>query len=181
MPSLSSPLLPWSALGLATIVWGTIVYGVWTAQFSQSEREAQMVETERATLEQSAALRLHALARETKEARETLERIADMDVVEILDVIEGVARDSKIPIQIGQALSEPASGSSPIRAVSFMIQVQGSFAEVLRAMALLESLPIASSVAEIHLERLPEATRSGRALWRGALRVRFFTTADIAS
>ena len=125
------------------------------------------------------ALRLHALARETKDARTRLEQLSDSNLVEILDTIEGLSREVGVPVEIGQALSASSDPTSPITNASFVIEATGTFAQVIHAAALLESLPLPSSLEELHLELLPAAR--GRSSWHMVVRLQFFTTADFSS
>ncbi|MBI4133277.1 hypothetical protein HY478_01555 [Candidatus Uhrbacteria bacterium] len=175
------PYGSWIVLLLALSLWGGIAWGLSTVNSVHSEREAKRLEAEQAAVLQSAALRLHALARETKSEREKLEGVAHSDILEILNTVEAIARDSKIPIHIGEAVSEVGSdSSSPLRSASFVIGASGSFSDLLHVVSLLESLPIPSSIADVHLERLTELSK-GAPQWRVVTRVRFFTTADISS
>ncbi|MBI4133001.1 hypothetical protein HY478_00135, partial [Candidatus Uhrbacteria bacterium] len=155
MRFLSTSYSAWLALLGAVLMWGGIAYGLWAINSAQASREQKIVEAEQLAIQQSAALRLHALARDTKEQREKLEKVARMDIVEILDAIEGLARDAKVPVEIGQAHSEPGSAASPVHAAFFVIQIQGSFAQIFHTVSLLEAIPIPSSVSELDFERLP--------------------------
>ena len=167
---------------IALILWGGIAYCAWSIHAVQAAYAAKELSTQESEMQQSSILKLHALARDTRESREKLESLAHRDIVEILDSIEKVARDTRIPIEIGEAQSATAGASlAPLKIVSFVIQASGSFSQVLHVVTLLETLPSPSSVTELSFERLPEITRGGKNLWRVVVRARFFTTADISS
>jgi len=163
------------------IVWSGVGYFAWAISSAEAGGLSQIVSMEQESAEYTAVLRQRAVARETKEARATLENIADADVVQMLETIEAVAEETRIPIQVGQGLSVSTSGSvSPVRSVSFIVEAQGTFAQVVHTAALLESLPAPASFGELQLERLSSASGgSGQNTWRMVARVRIFTTADI--
>ncbi|MBI2610601.1 hypothetical protein HYW60_01540 [Candidatus Kaiserbacteria bacterium] len=171
----------WLAFALALLLWAAVGYFAWTISAAAEEHRATIARMQEESAEHSSALRLHAIARETKEARAELEELSDADLLEILDTIEALARDTGIPIQIGQAPTIAASESSPLRTASFTIDSQGSFTQVAHVVAFLESLPLPSALDELQFERLgsPESGKSARSLWRVVTKVRFLTTADI--
>ena len=174
--------LSWLALVAAIALWGTIGYVVWTISSQGLVYTSGTANEERDLKQQAEALRLQTLVRETKNTRMGLEEIARAEVVGMLDSVESAARDAGIPITIGQAVSAPSS-ASPVRAATFLVEAEGTFAQIMHAVALLESLPIASSVAEVQLEKLSGSGASDRysasGPWHVVVRMRFLTTADI--
>ncbi len=171
----------WVALAAAVALWAGVGYFAWMITSAAEEHAARIAGMEQEELEHAAALRLHALARDTEDARTKLEQLSDSDIVEILDIIESLARDTGVPIGIGQAPSISSTEASPVRVASFIIEAQGTFTQVAQAVALLESLPIPSHLDELQLERLPsaESGKSAKSSWRVVTQIRFFTTADI--
>lgn len=178
----SIPYLSWAAFLFALALWGGVGFFAWTISAEESARDARVVNVEEEAVRQSAELRIRALARETKLARTQLGEIAHKDIIEILESIEGVGRDAGIPITIGQALSASSDPESSLRTLSFVVEAEGTFVQVTRAIALLESLPIPSGVYELQLEQLPESERAGKGrarLWRTVARIQVLTSADI--
>ncbi|OGG79750.1 hypothetical protein A3A39_04470 [Candidatus Kaiserbacteria bacterium RIFCSPLOWO2_01_FULL_54_13] len=178
---LSLQFISWGALAVAIALWAGVGFFAWTIAKEESAHASRAAEEVEESVLQSAILRLHALARETKDARARLEGIARRDVVEILDSIEGVARDSGVPIKIGQALAASSDPSSPLRMASFVIEAEGTFAQVAHVASLLESFPMPSSVNELQFEQLPGSTGAKKSkgnIWRVVARMRFFTTVD---
>lgn len=181
MRTLTSPYFAWAALIGALFAWLGVGYFVWAIASEKAVRSELELSTEQAVVQQSAAIRLRTVARETKEARQKLDKVASVDVVEMLDLVEEVARASKIPLKINQALSEaPTDPSSRLHAAAFAIEAEGSFQEIMHVLALLEALPVPSSLTDVQFERLPSGS-SKRPAWRVVSQVRFFTSTDIAS
>lgn len=169
----------WVALLAAFALWAGVGYFAWTIADAAEEHRAIIASMEQEELEHATALRLHALARETKDMRTRLEQISNSDLVEILDTIEALARDTRIPIGIGQAPSIVSTESSPIRIASFVIEAQGTFSQVVQVIALLETLPIPSTLDELQLEQQAGAEGKSAKSWHLVAQMRFFTTADI--
>src|SRR3989344_7592842 len=172
-----SSYLSFGALLLALLLWSGVLYFARTISAAAEGHRDDLAGMEQQTAEQAAALRLHALSRETKDDRSRLDALSSFDLAEILDAIEALARDVGVPVEITQAPSITSSEASPIRTAVFSIEAQGTFAEVARVVALLETMPIPSSLDEVRLERV--ALSATRSAWRTIITVRFLTTADI--
>src|SRR3989344_1658563 len=169
----------WIALAAAVALWVCVGYFVWTTFSASSERLSKLAATDQEVTKYTDVLRLRTLARETQDARARLEGAVSADVVEIIDSVDALAQDVGIPIKVGQALSS-SDISSPVHAATSVEEGAGSFAQVLHAVALLESLPIPSFLEELYLELLPAAPGK-KSLWHLVARIRFLTTSDISS
>jgi len=176
------PYFSWIALALALALWAGVGYFAWAISEEQSAHVSRLSEAEQASVRQEAQLRLHALARETKDARTKLEETARRDVVEILEAVERVGRDAGVPVEIGEALSGSGSDlSSSVHSVAFVVKAEGTFTKITHTAALLESLPVPSFLDELQLEQLPSSGsgKSKASSWRLVARMHFLTTADI--
>ncbi|MBI4079944.1 hypothetical protein HY414_01830 [Candidatus Kaiserbacteria bacterium] len=171
----------WGALVLAITLWAGVGYFAWMITTAAEEHATRITAMEQEEVEGAAAIRLHALARDTKGARAALEGLSDSGIVEILDMIESLARETRIPIQIGQVPSISSPEGSIIHTATFTVEAQDSFTQVVQAIALLESFPIASSLDELRLERLPATDDKKARPWHLVAQMRFFTTADLSS
>lgn len=164
---------------LALFVWGGVGYFAWTISIEAEAHRSTIAGMEQKTAENAFSLRLHALARETKNERSRLEEISRTDLAGILDGIERLSKDSGIPMEITQAPSISRMESSTMRVLSLSVEALGTFAQVARAVALLETIPIPSTVDELRFERTAGAEGAARSSWRMIASVRFLTTADI--
>ena len=107
------------------------------------------------------------LARDTEEGREKLARVArGQDVVAAIGILEDAARASEVKLSI-DAVS--AAAAIEERAVSIAFSGGGRFSDTMHFVALLETLPFASSVEA--LELLKEDTGSA---WRISGRIKVF-------
>jgi hypothetical protein len=171
--------LSYSLFALAILLWvgvGYFTYAISSAEALHASRELNL---EAETLKQETTLRLHSLARETKEERQKLEDIAGPGIIAILDAVEAAGKDAGVNITFGRALGGETEGASTVRSAALAIEAQGSFAQVVRIAALLESLPVPSRVKEVRFEKLEGAP--AEAPWRAVAEVQFITTADIST
>lgn len=164
---------------LALFVWGSVGYFAWTISAEAEAHRSTIAGMEQKTAEHAFALRLHALARETKNERLRLEEISRTDLAGILDGIERLSKDSGVSVEITQAPSISTVESSTMRVLSLSVETLGTFAQVARVVALLETMPIPSTVDELRFERTSGADGAARSSWRMIASVRFLTTADI--
>lgn len=169
----------WLVLLLAFATWSGVGYFAWVITAVAEEHAARIASVEQEKLEHESALRLHTLARETKEGRMQLDELAEQSIIEILDAVEAISKDARIPLEIGQAPSILANEAPIVKTASFAIESRGTFGQISQAIALLESFPIPSSVDELHIERLQSADVKAKGAWRLVARMRFFTTAEI--
>ena len=185
MRHLDTVYASWFALFLALLLWVGVGYFSRAISVEESERALRKADVENASAAQTTALKLHALARETKPMREKLSDITRADAIEILHEIEGVARDSGIPIGIRQALTTSAPDSaSSLRSAAFVVETEGTFSEVIHAVALLDTLPAPSLINQLQLEKVSataEAARKSGSRWRAVVHMNFLTTAEISS
>lgn len=163
----------------ALSVWGSVGYFAWTISVEAKAHGSAIAGMEQKTAEHAFALRLHALARETKNERSRLEEISRADLAGILDIIESISKDSGVSVEITEAPSISRIESSIIRAMSLSVEARGTFAQVARVVALLETIPIPSAVDGLRFERTAGAEGSARSSWRLIAYVRLLTTADI--
>src|SRR3989344_2866512 len=141
--------LSWLTLAVAIVLWVGVGFAAWTISHEESARTVRMTQEEEESIQQAAMLRLHMLARETRGARTELENIAHRDVVEILDLIEGAGRDAGISVKIGESLSADSTSDAPFGSATFVVEASGTFAQVVHAAALFESLPAPSSLPQL--------------------------------
>ncbi|MDP2665417.1 MAG: hypothetical protein Q8P23_02065, partial [bacterium] len=125
---------------------------------------------------ESTALRLRTLARDTKDLRDELQRILAVDVLSAVDTIEGVGAITGADIRIGAAVPEVETSegdSADVEVVGFLVEGEGSLNELLRTISLFETLPLASVVQSVEIERVG----SGQT-WRIVARIQVLTGAN---
>lgn len=182
-------LVAWGAVTAALAAWVLVAAFAWTIFTQESERSSLANDAEAIAARETAELRLHALARDTKSAREQMDFLAKTEILRIADMIEGVGKFAGVEIKISGASPEPTqpqtNGKTPSpRAVDFLVETEGTFASLMHAAALLENLPAISSVQNLELERVQNydsPAKNKTPFWRLNARVKVITTADISS
>ena len=175
-------LLSWIVLALALLVWTSVGYFITVISAEETAHLVRAADTQAAAERQAADIRLHALARETKSARDALSEIARTGIIEILESVEAVGKDVGTKTEISQVLTAPATeAASTLGSAEFVIKMEGTFSKLMHVIALLESLPIPSSVRELQLESASGANvseKNSSSPWSAVVRVRFLTTAE---
>ena len=182
-------LFAWLAVAGAVIAWGAFSMFALNIMSQESAIRSHATDAEAITARESTALRLHALARDTKNERDRLDSLASAEVLEIADIIEGVGESAGVKVKIGGAVPEissqqSAGGAPSLSAIGFQVEAEGAFPAVMHAAMLFENLPVLSSVQSLELTRAQGGEVSSKTkiqLWRLSARIQVMPTADISS
>lgn len=176
----------WIILGIALVAW--VAGGWWAYQIDKmvSDREAQLQANSEQHAKDVAALRMRALTAETAADRAKLLDLVKIDVVEAAKQIESAGVPAGVKFRVRDAALDavPAKQVSPLQPVSFSVDADGSFEQLLRSIALLRSLPFPLQIAQLDLSRVPssdEASASKTPQWHATLRLRLLTIAPLPS
>ena len=156
-------------------------WNIWNekASISSSTSDAETV-TER----QSASLRLHSLARETKSARDRLNSLTGSEVLGIANIIERVGKSTGVAVTIiGATQSAPSPKSKAPAPILHPIEAEGSFASLMHTTQLLENLPILSSLQSLELnyvQTYSDSVKTKKQAWRLSARIQVMTTANVS-
>lgn len=178
-------LIAWGAVAAAVIAWVLAAMFVWSVFSQENARSASAFNAEQVTAQETASLRLHALARDTKSAREELDALTNAEVLGIADLIEGVGKSAGVKIKINGAdpeSSQQTSKSQTLHAINFQVETEGTFAPLMHAVILFENMPALSSIQSLELERVQNfdgSDKNKKALWRLNAKIKVMTTADI--
>ena len=145
----------------------TRLQSVHTTNISQAAAESA---------KQVSIARVHSFLTSTAADRQKLDGLTRMDIVSIVDMIEQAGKTAGVDAQINNVPSPIVSAlarSTTLPTLDFIVQAQGTFAQVMKAAAFFQSLPVPSSVQELSFERLPG---SGSALWHMSARVRIVSS-----
>ena len=186
MHNLQAAYVPWLVLAFALIAWGAVGYFAWSVSGAEAARVSRQTALAEEAAKFESDLRMHAIARETREERAALEKIARTDLLSIVEAIEMVGEDADVRVGILQiAAGDPISAASPdvptIRPVNAVVEAQGAFGRLVHAAALLQVLPFPSEVYQMQFERIPPEAGGSAGGWRFVARIRVLTTADISS
>jgi hypothetical protein len=172
---LSKRNFAWVMLMIAIAsVCAVIYFDMHISQMQHDYLENQASISKRSAQESSAA-HLHALLAQTQAQRSMLDSLVNTDVVSIVDTFDKVGKATGVTVQIVSTASEstPPKTQKPIAStLAFTIETSGSFAQVIRSIELLSTLPIPSQVEQYDLSY-------GGGVWTANVRVRIYTDATV--
>ena len=175
----------WASILAAMLAWGGVVSFAWTILEMQVARAALSGDLDQAAAKQTVAARARALARETTEERVALERSARVDVLSAVNTIESVGVSAGVTVHVSDARTESSIAGNPggltLSAIGFVVTAEGTFTGLMRALLLLETLPLPTVIEEVELARPPIDETSGNVPWHLNVRLRLLTTANISS
>lgn len=174
----------------ALVAWVAVfMYAAWiSAQLDANRSQAKDVQS--SSEREIALIRLHALARDTENLRAQLEGLTRSDVIGVADTIDSVGRIAGVKLKIGGAIPESVgqkkgtNNPTVLHAVNFAVEADGTFASLMHAAELLETLPSPSSVQSLEFNHAPLSADDGSVkstAWHLTARVRVLTTSDISS
>lgn len=172
----------WILLIVSVCAWGAVVYAGSHILDSSIERGAAASNADQQADRVAYALRVHALAEDSAKDRASMESLMSTDIVTIAKQIEDTGRSANVNASVSSANPETGAkelpGGAPLRAVSFVVQLQGSYSALLHAAKLFETFPIPSQIQDIELERISQGDAATQS-WHMTLRLRVLTTSDI--
>lgn len=175
----SLTLVSFVALILAIAAWG----GVWFLFSDISTRlteRAQAVSTnEIQSSKQENATEMHALVSQTTAQRVQLDSDVSTDVVGIASQIDAAGTSAGVQTTIGSASVLATSAAAGVSQLAFVVQADGSFAQVWRAAQLFQSLPLASQVTELDFEEIPGSNATPQ--WQLTAHIDVLTSAQVSS
>ncbi|MCR4281192.1 MAG: hypothetical protein NUV88_02580 [Candidatus Kaiserbacteria bacterium] len=181
--------IAFSTAAAALIAWGSFGMFAWNIWNEEASIRSNTNNAETVTERQSASLRLHSLARETKSARDRLDSLTGSEVLGIANIIEGIGKSTGVAVTISGAIqSSPApkskTTSSILHPIILIIEAEGSFASLMHTAELLENLPILSSLQSLELDYTQNysgSVKTKKQVWRLSARIQIMTTANVSS
>ncbi len=175
-PGLAS-LFGWALAILAVLSWCAFGYAAFRLHASAQALEAQKMSAIESGARSASALRIEEVLDETTTERAVLAGVLSPELLAIADMIEAVGPLSGAELSIGNATRQSDVGSpdAPIHVVTVVARAEGTFAEIIHALALLETLPAPVSLDEFELEH---ASQKG-ASWDATIRLRIFTSSQL--
>jgi len=180
----------WVAITVAIAAWvGVFIYAGWISR-QLDTHQSQATDMQSISEREMEAIRLHALVRDTKNLRAQLDGLTRTDVIGVANIIESIGKIVGAKVKIGAATPEAieqkgsSNNTSGLRAVSFVVESEGTFASLMNTAALLETLPMISSIQGMEIERAPLSSgpnSTKQVMWRLVAHIRVLTSADISS
>ena len=171
--------IAWLLLVAAFGLWGAVVYVALSIQ-TQAQASATDVAQSQYQLDRVAyAQRISALAADTKDERQRLDSLVQSDLVSIVGIIEEAGKNARIKATVSDALPDASQrelpGGALLQVVSFVVQAQGTFSDMIKLAGIFERLPLVSSIESIDLERATGGDPKV-SLWHLTTRIRVMTT-----
>lgn len=177
--------IAWLLLGVAVLAWAATGWFSWTISSVEAQRANDIEEAQRSSAQQNTVVRIHALVQDTTVQRAELDQLLTTDVVSVANTLKGIGNAAGVNVTLSGAVpetsSDPASANSDIQVVGFSLQADGTFAALMHAEELLETLPLASSVDRVDIQRAPTQAGAPNGLWHLNAFIRVLTTAPISS
>jgi len=179
--------IAWFVLTLGVLAWVGVYYFADTISQEKGERAGILANAQQSSTLQAAAARTHSLVAGTVSERQALSGLFPTDVTSIAGAIAEAGKSAGVALQLSNAMPEASgaansSGPSPVNAVDFDVEGQGSFASLMRALALLEALPIPTSIQRLDIGNTPSADgTTPTSLWHMSVSIRALTTALVSS
>ena len=143
-------LLAWGVFGIGLLSW-IGVYVMWSYINSALVANQKVIDTQKQNASAAAtAMMNHTLFIQSKDDRTALYTLVTKDPGSVIDVITQAENQGGIKVTVTN--SNPVRANTPgIRAVSLIVGSSGSYADVMRALAILERLPLISTIDTIDL------------------------------
>ncbi len=151
---MKSSLIAWGLLALALGAWcgcGALIFLLQSDRTAYADAAAK---ADDASLRQESAARLHARIQSTETERGALESLAGISILDAVKIIEAAGKDAgATSVSIGEA-TPLATSLQKLTTVAVTANVEGTFASVMRAESLLETLPIPASLEQFDIIKM---------------------------
>lgn len=153
------PLYAWGMLGVALFAWGGFAYMVSNVYAERAKYVTAALAYEEESLRGESATRLRVAVRDTESERTALTNAISISLLDVAETIEAAGYDAgATKVSIGEAtpIAKPPKNLS---IYTFVVNAEGSFVALMRALYLLESLPIPSSIEQYEIAKTDKTWR----------------------
>ena len=173
-------------LFLAILAWAGVGFFITTVQSALGDRSAHVQQLQQQSDQSSQVSYLHSLVTDTAPKRAKLDALANVDPASLADTINSAGKAAGINIQISSASQGTvlsADGKTTSQALTFLATTQGSYAAVMYALQLLETLPLPSTIQTIQMMRSPSVPGAPAAdpTWQMNAQIRILTAPSVSS
>jgi len=178
--------IAWIVVALAVCAYTAVAYFALMVAQERQDRGILAVDMQQASVRQASTARLRALVASTIAQRQTLDGFIPSDVLSVAELIQGAGKSAGVALKVSNAKSEDSvRASSDVRslhAIGFAVQAQGSFPSLMQALAILETLPIATSVQRFEIQRTSAIGEMASATsWHLDVYIRVLSTIPVSS
>lgn len=173
-PTLSL-LLAWLLALAGVLAWGGVGFLAYRIDSSVTALHEMRQTLAAEEARNTSAFKVRSALRETAAEREALQAAASDDILSVVERIESLGEIARADLVIGNAAPIESESESSVQAVSVTVRLEGSFARVVHALALLDTLPYAVVLDTLELEHSEQEA----SVWRASVRLRIFTTTPL--
>jgi hypothetical protein len=169
----------WIALALSLLACAAVFHAGSSILADASLKSEQASEAAQSTAKAAYTQRLRSLASDTEADRTALDNLVGEDIASLATTIESAGTSAGIAAHVTQATPEGAPADLPggtLQAISMVVEGEGSFARVMHALSLYETLPLPAAIEQFDIERTGETSA-----WHLTLHLRVFTSAPVTS
>ena len=161
----------WVVLAVAVLAWCGYGYEIVLLSNGRAAYAVALDEKQQDDVKGEAALKLHTLIESSKGQRDSVAALVQRSILDAVTTIENAGKTAGTKnVSIGEA-TPVAAVSKGTAAYDIIVVAEGTFAEVTRAEALFERLPLASSLQQFGLEHLGSS-------WHLTARIRVYLNAQ---
>lgn len=158
------------SFGIALMLWAVFGYLVWSLYGERAEYVDAAVQAQQAEVRSQSSARLRATVHDTEVERASLESLLDLTILRAVEILETTGRQAgATEVSIGEATPAPVGKDATLTSVSIVVNMEGSFASLMRALSLYETLTVPSTMDQFQLEKIENT-------WRATARMRVFLT-----
>ncbi len=161
-------LTAWLSFLLSLALWAAFGYLVWSLYGERAEYVEAAANAQQAELRGQSASRLRASVQDSEVERASLEGLLDLTILRAVEILETTGRQAGAKeVAIGEATPMPLGGNVALTSVAIVVNMQGSFASLARAISLYETLTVPSTLEQFEMEKVDDS-------WRATARVRVY-------
>lgn len=157
--------IAWVVLLLGLAAWMGFVGMLWLLNGERSAYAAALSERGDRKVRGDVQSKLRVVVRDTAQERAALESAVRIPIVTAVEIIEAAGKMAGVRSLSILEASPQAASTKDISTVSVLVQAEGTFPSLVRAVALFETLPLATTVERIQFERFKD-------MWRISVQLR---------
>lgn len=172
-------LIGWSVAFIALCALVAVVWHATSISGLLEKRAALYADSVQHAIATEDSARHRAVFNSTISERAALEQFSQTQLLQMVDTIQRAGRDAGVPLTVSAASRVEVSGTPLLRPVDFTVEGKGSFGALMRALYLLEVLPLPSRVTQTSIGLEVEATKQTTETWSGTFRIRVYTSSNL--
>ena len=168
-------ILAWTTFIIALTACGTVLYAHYSIGSLATKTGEQIVDRAHEADRAANLRRLTIVADATADQRLLLDQIVGTGLIEIASLLEHIGPASNVTLTVDSAVprgSTPITRDYKLYSYDILISGEGSFANIMHAVSMIENLPIPSTLLSADVEYDQGST------WRMNLRLNVMTSAN---